>query len=145
MRRFWAEPLTSFSEFFDLPLQPGLGIGPVGLRGGARDAKHLSGFRQRQAGEVAEFHQTGFAGGGGFETGEDFVQREHVQSVRWAGDGRLILFQRLLPATSPMANAAFAAGLLYQNSAHGLRCGGEKMTTVVPLLLLGAFTSLAGH
>ena len=76
MRRPQAKPPTDFLGFLHLPLQPGLGIGPVGLRSGLRDAEHLGHFRQREAGEVAQFHQLGPARKCGFEVIESFVQSE---------------------------------------------------------------------
>ena len=89
MRRLEAKPPTVFSGFLHLPLQPGPGVGPVGLGGGLRDAEQFRHLRQGEASEVAELDQLGSARGGSFEAVQGIIGQRcqpcHSANPTWEG------------------------------------------------------------
>ena len=131
MRRRGQGPPTDF-KIVHLAFQPGLGIGPVGLGGGLRDAQQLGRLRQGEAGEVAEGDKSCPAGGRDFEAVEGFVQGKHVGRVRRGADGWLVVVEGVLLKLPAVAQPALATGLLDEDAAHGLGGGGEEVPATAP-------------
>ena len=59
-------------------LEPGAGVGPGKVGGPGRDAEHLRGLGDRQAGEVAELDQLGRSGVDIRQLSERLVEGEQV-------------------------------------------------------------------
>src|SRR5262245_3593305 len=108
-----------------LLVEPGAGVGPPTLGGGARDAKDGSRFFDGEAGEVAEFDQFGFRFVEDGELFEGVVYGEKFVVGRGSGEFEFVDMEALLIAA--VAVGAFAAGAFDENAAHGFRGGSEKV------------------
>lgn len=128
----------------DLPIQPGLGKGPVALRRPRRQAGDLRHTGQRQPGETVQLHYVRDGGIGLGQFREGLIQSEQVIQHNADLHRQIRLFEvvraGLKPAPTisgtPLAKGLLSSGALDEDAAHGLGGGREEMLAAVPALWL---------
>src|SRR5687768_15530886 len=103
---------------------------PVGRR--SADAQGFGGLLDRQTGEVAELDELGLFGVFFGELGQGVVEGDQV--VGRGGEGEAGLVEVDAAEAAAAFGSGAAAGLLDEDSAHGLGGGGEEMPAAVPVL-----------
>src|SRR5262249_15682590 len=100
-----------------LGVQPGPGVRPPALGRVRRDAGRLRGVGDRQAGEVAQFDQTGLAFIELLEPLQGLVEGQDVEGRLRSGE--LDVGDVLALAVATVALTLFAASLVDEDAAHG--------------------------
>src|SRR5260370_27940501 len=114
----------------ELAKEPGPGISPMALGRCARDAEHLGGLFQAAPREEAELDDLGLLRVQGLQSCQGLVEGEEVHRINFAGLGQFGQVDALHPTATLLR--AMATGVVYQDAAHGLCCGGEEVAAVVP-------------
>jgi hypothetical protein len=93
----------------------------------------VSGFFNRQATEVSQFHNPALLGVESREFGQSVIQRDQVQASP-VGLGNSFI-QRKFPSPIPLSRVSIA-GIFDQDLPHQSRCYGKKMCSVFEVRLL---------
>ncbi len=120
----------------DLVVQPGAGVGPIAVGGGARDTQDFGRLLDGQAREVAELDQISFHPVLARELCEGFVQRDEICRGRLASQVCIVEVESL--PTTAMLEALLVTCPFDENAAHGLGRGGEEMGATVPIVVFCA-------
>lgn len=116
--------------------EPGAGVGPPALGCRFGNVQDLRGFPELHANEITKLYKFGFVRVLRRECVERFVDGEKFIILYVAGDFYVCDVQSAL--TAAVAESLFAAGVVNENAAHGLRRRAEKVRAVLPRLLLVA-------
>lgn len=121
------------SQTANLLMQPGPREGPDTVSSPGRDAQELGGVGVGKTHEIPQmdkFHRLGIHD---LQPIQGRVEGHQIFVDLWRGDGHV---RQLIPGQiSAPFDAILAAGVLDQYPPHGLGCGGEEVTPIVPRLL----------
>ena len=133
---FASKTRSGFQKFFLTPRQvgrePGPRVRPPGVGGARGDAEIVGRFAEGSTAEVTQAHELGHPRVDRGQSVEGLVDREDV--VIGVASGKAVQVDRHLPPR-PALGCHAGAGVVNEDSPHGLGGGGEEVAAAVELLI----------